>query len=159
MHRFLLTRVSEALIALLIFIALLAQVFVLPLVSQSLSEEYSEYSQDKLSIQIMLSAIVAVGQIVLALVWLLLSRIRNRALISETTLKWVNALATSLFAAGATLTVLLGWLISKNTLPPGLAGVLVLAILVTCTVALVTISLRGVLREAINTQIEMQAVI
>lgn len=159
MQKTLATRVSEFLIWVLISIGLAIQLFALPQISESLAQQYSEYSSDRTVIQVMLSSIVTVAQIVLALIWLLLSRIRTRTLIAQNTLKWVTTLAASLFVAAAAFSFLLAWLIAKDTLPPGLAAVLMLATLVSFTVAMVTISLKAVLREAVSTHLELQAVI
>jgi hypothetical protein len=154
-----LTRVSQFLTWTLIVIGLIVQVFALPELSQRLSLIYQEYVGDRAIIQVMLTVIVFVGQVSLGFISLLLARIRAQKLLSETTLKWVQALATSLLAVAATFTFLMVWLIGKNTLPPSLAGFLLVAILVTTTVALVTLSLKGVLQSAIATQLEMDGVI
>ena len=107
----------------------------------------------------MLTVIVFAGQVSLGFISLLLSRIRGQKLVSETTLKWVKALATSLLAVAATFAFLLIWLTGKNTLPPSLAVFLLVAILASTTVAFVTLSLKGVLQSAIATQLEMDGVI
>jgi hypothetical protein len=154
-----LVRVSQFFTWTLIFIGLIVQVFALPQISASLSNQYAEYAADTAIIQIMLTVIVFAGQVSLGFISLLLSRIRVQKLVSETTLKWVKALATSLLAVAATFAFLMFWLIGKNTLPPSLAGFLLVAILASTTVAFVTLSLKGVLVSAIATQIEMDAVI
>lgn len=154
-----LTKVSQFLTWTLIFIGLIVQVFAVPELSQRLSVIYQEYAGDQTIIQVMLTVIVSVGQVSLGLISLLLARIKAQKLLSETTLKWVQALATSLLAVAATFTFLLVWLIGKNTLPPSLAGFLLVAILGSTTVALVTLSLKGVLKSAIATQLEMDGVI
>jgi Protein of unknown function (DUF2975) len=155
----LITRMSETLIWALITIGLAVQVVVIPDVSNSLAKQYVEYSADAGIITAMLTAIIFVGQATLAFISLLLKRIRANELLSTTTIKWVNALASSLFVASLTFVFLLAWLVSKNTLPPSLAIALMLAVLVSATVALVTLSLKGVLQEATATRVEMDGVI
>ena len=159
MQRKYLVRASESLIWVLVVIGLLVQIFVIPIVSNSLSQQFVEYSADAAIIATMLTAIVFVGQATLAFISLLLRRIRADELLTPNTNKWVNALALSLFVAAATFVFLMVWLTAKNTLPPSLAIVLLLAILVSVTVALVTLSLKGVLQEATAARIEMDAVI
>ena len=154
-----LTRVAESLVWLVIFFGIVLQTVAFPQVSQSLSVQYSEYAGDSVAIQIILSAIVLVGQIVLVMIWLLLSRIRLDSLFSTNTLAWVSALVWSLFVSATTFGILMVWLVNKNTLPPGIAILLLLAIITSSTVALVTLSLKSVLREAIANRIELDGVI
>jgi hypothetical protein len=107
MPRTLLTRVSEFLICTLIVIGLIVQLFAIPQISSRLAALYTEYSSDETVIQIMLTVIVLSGQLSLGFIALLLTKIRGKNLVSESTLKWVRALSASLFAVAATFTFLL----------------------------------------------------
>ncbi|MEO0024274.1 MAG: hypothetical protein RL196_715 [Actinomycetota bacterium] len=153
------TRLSELLVWVIVLAGLLTQLFALPQVSESLSEQYQEYSRDKFFIQTLLTLIVFIGQISLGFIILLLRKVRHQKLLSEGTLKWVKALATSLAAVAGAFGVLICWLMSKNTLPPSLAAVLLLAILLSATMALITLALKGVLQSAIETHLELDGVI
>ena len=151
--------VSYLLLWTLIMMGLLVQLVVIPEIAVMLVEQYSEYKTDGNFIQLILSSIVLAGQLTLALIWFLLRRVWSQEIIKESTPKWVVLLSASLFLSSATTAILLVWLINKNTLPPFLFLSLLAFILLSLSAALVTASLQRVLREAIATRLEMDAVI
>jgi len=154
-----LLRIAETFIVLLIAIGLLVQVVAVPLISSSLSDEYTEYSNDRIFIQVMLTSIILTGQLSLGFVLLLLRRVRTARLLNQDAFKWVSLLSASLFVVAATFSFLLFWLVGKNTLPPALGGGLIGAILLSATMGLVTVALKGVLRGAVAAQTELEGVI
>ena len=159
MKKYLVLWASEILIWILLLLGLLIETVAIPLVSAELSTQYEEYSGDQVLIQLMLTSIVLAAQVSLLVVVGLLRRIRAGRLFNGKTFRWVWGLVFSFTLLAANFAILLGWLMSENTLPPSLFVALFVAILLSVTVALVTLVLRGVLSSAIDTQIEMEGVI
>lgn len=159
MTRNLILRASESSIWVLLMLGVLIETLAIPQVSADLSNQYEEYRGDEFWIQLMLTSIVVAAQVSLFVIVSLLRRIRFGRLFNRASLMWVWGLVVSFALIAATLAFLLGWLMAENTLPPSLFIALFVAILLSVTVALVTVALRGVLRNAIDTQIEMQGVI
>ena len=119
---------------------------VIPILSGELSETYTEYSSDKLTIQILLSSVVVTGLVVLATIAWLLGRLKNSKLLLEPSLRVVNVLMFSLFGV-------------KNTLPPSILLFLLVAILLAIAAAFVVASLKSVLQEATAARQELEGVI
>lgn len=142
-----------------VLLGVLAQVWVIPALSKELGLYYVEYSGSEGLIQVLLSAIVFGGQAVFAVVAVLLERIRRGSLMESNSLSWVSALIVGLGVLGASFVALFGWLTAKNTMPPTVALALLLGVLVVALVALITSSLRQVLRDAIETRSELEGVI
>ena len=151
--------IAGGLIWFLQFLGLLIHSFAIPQISQSLANTFTEYSSSQVLIQVMMSSLLAVGQVVLAIIWLLMRRVNRNQLLEEQSSNWVSALSAGSFTLGALFASLMGWLISKNTLPPFLAIGLLIAIAVSCIVGLVSASLNGVLKQATQAQLELEGVI
>ena len=132
---------------------------VIPILSGELSEKYTEYSSDKLTIQILLSSVVVTGLVVLATIAWLLGRLKNSKLLLEPSLRVVNVLMFSLFGVAASFAALLTWLGVKNTLPPSILLFLLVAILLAIAAAFVVASLKSVLQEATAARQELEGVI
>ena len=144
---------------LVVFVGVLAEAWVIPTLAKELGSYYQEYSGSEGLIQGLLSAIVVGGQLVFALVAILLGKIRRGSLVDSKSLTWVSGLIVGLGVLGASFLALFGWLTAKNTMPPTVALALLLAILVVALLALVTSSLRQVLRDAIEARAELEGVI
>ena len=131
----------------------------IPILSGELSETYTEYSSDKLTIQILLSSVVVTGLVVLATIAWLLVRLKNSKLLLEPSLGVVSLLMFALFGVAASFAALLTWLGLKNTLPPSVLLILVVAILLAAGAAFVVASLKNVLQEATLARQELEGVI
>ena len=134
-------------------------IFAIPVVSESLSKEFVEYQGDRPTIQLLLSGLVAAGQIVLAIVWVLLRRVTRNTLLVKSSSAWVTALSGCAFGLAVLLLALMIWLIAQNTLPPFVSAGLLTGMLVSSIVGLVTASLNGVLKEATDARLELASVI
>jgi MFS family permease len=158
-NRKLLTNLALGMIGLLVLVGLLLQVLVIPQLSRDLASTYTEYSDQGFIIQVMLSSMVFVGQVIMVLIGLLLSKINSRRLLENRSNAFAQSLAISFAAISVLTAVLLIWLTSRNTLPPALAIALVITILVSSIAGLVTWSLTEVLKEATKARVELERVI
>ncbi len=131
----------------------------IPTLSGELSRMYSDYAQDALTIQLLLSSVVAAGLMSLLSIAWLLRRLKNSQLLQEPSLRVVGLLMVSLFGVAASFAALLAWLGSKNTLPPSVLLLLVVATLLAAAAALVVASLRSVLLEATSARQDLEGVI
>jgi len=131
----------------------------IPILSGELSETYTEYASDKLAIQILLSSVVVTGLVTLASIAWLLVRLKNSKLLLEPSLGVVSLLMFALFGVAASFASLLTWLSVKNTLPPSVLLILVVAILLATSAAFVVASLKNVLQEATAARQELEGVI
>jgi hypothetical protein len=131
----------------------------IPILSGELSETYTEYSSDKLTIQILLSSVVVTGLMALATIAWLLVRLKNSKLLLEPSLGVVSLLMFALFGVAASFAALLTWLCLKNTLPPSVLLILVVAILLATSAAFVVASLKNVLQEATLARQDLEGVI
>ena len=145
-------------LALIVF-GLLLEVAAIPSVSTSLTSTYEEYKGQLGTIQGILTALVGLGQITLALIALLLNRVKNRKLLEPSSSRLTYLLALAIMLVAATLAGLTQWLISRNTLPPYLSIFLIASILICVIGALVTIALTEVLKEATSARQELESVI
>jgi cytochrome bd-type quinol oxidase subunit 2 len=127
--------------------------------SGELSETYSEYAADSLTIQLLLSSVVVTGMVTLASIAWLLMRLKNSKLLQDPSLRVVSVLMFSLFGVAASFAALLMWLGVKNTLPPSILLILLVAILLATAAAFVVASLKNVLREATAARQELDGVI
>jgi MFS family permease len=143
----------------LVALGLAIELLAIPEVSRSLSTTYVEYEGQQVIIQAILTALVGLGQITLALIALLLNRVKNRKLLEPSSSRFTYLLALAFMLVAATLAGLTQWLISRNTLPPYLSIFLIASIL-TCVIgSLVTIALTEVLKEATSARQELESVI
>jgi hypothetical protein len=131
----------------------------IPVLSQELESRYVEYRGDRELIQWLLSSIVGFGQLALGVVVYLLLRLKRQRLLESSSANAVRLLIAALLGVAGTVVGLLGWLIAQNTMPPALLLLLVLSICVALAVALVTVALLEVLREAIVSKEELAGVI
>ena len=131
----------------------------IPILSSELSETYAEYAGDSLTIQVLLSNVVATGMVTLASIAWLILRLKNSKLLLEPSLRVVNVLMFSLFGVAASFAALLAWLGVKNTLPPSILLFLLVAILLAIAAAFVVASLKSVLQEATAARQELEGVI
>jgi hypothetical protein len=131
----------------------------IPVLSQELEYRYVEYRGDRELIQWLLSSIVGFGQLALGVVVYLLLRLKGQRLLESSSANAVRLLIAALLGVAGTVAGLLGWLIAQNTMPPALLLLLVLSICVALAVALVTVALLEVLREAIVSKEELAGVI
>jgi hypothetical protein len=153
------TNVAIFLLAFLILLGLLVLTFIVPVLSLELTESYEEYSGDGLAIQVLLSAIIITGLIILGFTCLLLVRIKNQKLFVPANEKWVALLTLSLFLFAGSFIALFLWLGQQNTMPPILAIGLLGAAILSAAVGFVTLSLLGALQRAIEQNLELESVI
>ena len=143
----------------LVAFGLLLEIYAIPVVSQELASTYVEYSGERMTIQLLLSGLVVAGQASLVVIALLLSRIKDRALLEKSSANLAFILATTFLGVAALLFGLMQWLVMKNTLPPAIAIFLVVSILLSAIASLVTFSLTEVLKEATRARVELERVI
>ena len=157
--RKLFTNLALGMIGALVLVGFLLEFLVIPELSRDLASTYSEYSDQGFEIQLMLSSVIFVGQISMVLIGLLLSKVHHQRLLEKRSPAYAQGLAISFAAISILTATLLMWLISRNTLPPALAIVLLISILGTSLAGLVTWSLTEVLKEATKARFELERVI
>lgn len=132
---------------------------VVPFVASALVHEYSEYANDFWVITGMLLAPTLLAESLLAIILVLLRRIRVDQMFSHSAHRWVRALAYNAGALSASFAVLLVWLNIKNTLPPAVGLVLLIGFFLPLAVALVTRTLLVLLRQATAATEELEGVV
>ena len=150
---------AASVLGLMIVIGFALHLVAVPVLSQELEYRYVEYRGDRELIQWLLSSIVGFGQLALGVVVYLLLRLKGQRLLESSSANAVRLLIAALLGVAGTVAGLLGWLIAQNTMPPALLLLLVLSICVALAVALVTVALLEVLREAIVSKEELAGVI
>jgi hypothetical protein len=144
---------------LLVLFGILGLTLVAPLLSESLSGAYSEYANDRWTIQFLLSAPVFLGTVFILEVLFLLRLAYKNEMFSNSSFKWVRLLAGTGFALSASIVAIGGWLSVKNTLPPLLALVIAVSFLLVTATSLVTLSLFSLLKRATFVSDELEGVI
>lgn len=153
-------RIAAGLVVwLLLALSIPVLLFAVPLTSVSLASSYSEFSNEGLPLMALFGTPVLLGQSFLALVLLLLGRIRTDRMFSPKVNKWVRLLGWNAAAIAASFSAIFAWFATKNTLPPLVLLALIVAILLSLAVALVTASLLGILRRATAAKQELDGVI
>ena len=150
---------GSAILWLLILIGLVVLVLFIPVNVSALQNTYQEYSGDGLTIQILLSVPVLIGQLILFEVMYLIRLVHRNQMFTNRAFKWVQALTISAFALAGSIGVIAIWLSNKNTLPPFVLMVLAVSFLLVLAVALVVISLLGLLKRATEASQELEGVI
>lgn len=130
-----------------------------PVISQSLATVYTEFANDQLLIAILLATPVALGQVMLFLIFALLRRIHSDRMLTPQAFKWVRFLIADAYALAGSGIALWAWLAIKNTLPPSIFATLLVCTLLALAVALVTTSLLGLLKNATEAKRELEDVI
>ena len=95
----------------------------------------------------------------LGVILVLLRRVRIDQMFSRSAHGWVRTLSYNAAALSLSFGVILFWLNAKNTLPPAVGLMLLLAMLLPLAVALVTRTLLGFLQKATTDHEELEGVI
>ena len=149
---------ANAVIWVLILLGALFSISV-PFVASSLVDEYNEYANDLGVITALLFIPILLAVSLLAIILVLLRRIRIDQIFSATAHKWVRALSYNSAFLSASFVVILIWLNIKNTLPPIVALVLLIGFFVPLAVALVTRTLLFLLKRATSASEELEGVV
>ncbi len=150
---------GSAILWLLILLGLLAHVLVIPANAYALQDAYSEYANDALTIQILLSLPVLFAQLVLIEILYLLRLIHRNRMFTDQATSWVRALTVTAFLLAGSIGIIAAWLFNENTLLPIVGFVLLTSFLLASAVGLVVISLLGLLRRATQAAQELEGVI
>ena len=130
-----------------------------PFFASALVDEYSEYANDYLLITTILLVPILLAESLLAVILVLLRRIRVDQMFSVATQKWVTALSYIATATSVSFGVILLWLIAKDTLPPAVGLVLLIAFFTPLAVALVVRTLLVLLKRATLVTEELAGVV
>ena len=133
--------------------------FAVPLVASEFVSEYSEYANDFWVIAGLLIVPILLAESLLAIILVLLRRIRVYEMFSPIAHKWVRALSYNAGALSASFVVILIWLNIKNTLPPIIGLVLLIGVFVPLAVGLVTGTLLVLLKRATHASEELEGVV
>ena len=142
----------------LILLGVLVAILV-PFLATELAHAYSAYTHDFWIIVLLLSTPVALAEIMLAIILILLNRIRADRIFSAAAHNWVRALSVIAAALSASFVAILIWLNMKNTLPPLLGIILMIGVFVPLAVAAVTKSMLSLLRRATKAREELEGVV
>jgi uncharacterized membrane protein len=134
-------------------------IFLIPILSSELSQQYVEYRGDFVALVVVLSFLAGCIVSVLVVVSLLLTKVAQGNLIRESSRAQVSALSISFVVLASSIIILFVWLSSQNTMPPGLVLILFGGVALSIAAALVTRSLSSVLVEAISNSEELEGVI
>jgi hypothetical protein len=151
----------SAIVALTLIIAFgfLGLLFVIPATATDLVQTYSDYSGDQNVIQILLSVPTFMAIIIFGEIIFLLVLVGQNKMLTYSTFKWVRLLGYSALTLAVSFGSLFSYLGIKNTLPPGVAIVIIVLILFSLAISLVTFSLLGLLRTATEAKIDLEGVI
>jgi hypothetical protein len=151
----------SAIVALTLIIAFgfLGLLFVIPATATDLVQTYSDYSGDQNVIQILLSVPTFMAIIIFGEIIFLLVLAGQNKMLTYSTFKWVRLLGYSALTLAVSFGSLFSYLGIKNTLPPGVAIVIIVLILFSLAISLVTFSLLGLLRTATEAKIDLEGVI
>lgn len=130
-----------------------------PVVASEFVSEYSEYANDFWAIAGLVILPILLAESLLAIILVLLRRVRVDEMFSPIAHKWVRALSYNAGALSASFVVNLIWLTVKNTLPPIIGLVLLIGVFVPMAVALVTRTLLVLLKRATNASEELVGVV
>lgn len=130
-----------------------------PFVASSLVREYSEYANDFWVIAALLVFPILLAESLLAIILVLLRRIRVDQMFSTLAHKWVRALSYNAAALSLSFVAILAWLNVKNTLPPIIGLVLLIGFFAPLAVALVTRTLLVLLKKATIANEELEGVV
>lgn len=152
---------TSAIVALTLIIAfgVLGLLVVIPATAADLVQTFSDYSGDQNLIQVLLSIPTFIAITIFCEIIFLLVLLGQNKMLTYSTFKWVRLLGYSAFALAASFGSLIGYLEYKNTLPPGVAIVIIVLILFSLAVSLVTFSLLGLLRTATEAKLDLEGVI
>lgn len=130
-----------------------------PFVSDEFASDYNDYANDSGVIAGLLFIPIVLAESLLAIILVLLRRIRVDQMFSTIAHKWVRALSYNAGALSASFVVILIWLNIKNTLPPIIGLVLLIGVFVPLAVALVTRTLLVLLKRATHASDELEGVV
>ena len=130
-----------------------------PAVASEFVNEYSEYANDFWVIAGLLNVPILLAESLLAIILVLLRRIRVDQMFSAAAHKWVRALSYNAGALSASFVLILIWLSIKNTFPPIIGLILVIGVFAPLAVALVTRSLLVLLKRATYASEELEGVV
>ena len=142
----------------LIAIAAMA-LLAIPLLALGLANEFSEYARDVTVITALLGTPVVLTISLLAVILVLLRRIRIDRMLTKSAQAWVRVLSYNALALAGSFALIITWLSLKNTLPPSVGIVLLIGVFLPLAVALVTRSLLGLLQRATDASEELEGVI
>ena len=138
---------------------LLAVSLLVPQVSLELASRYSEFSNDGLTIRVLLTIPIVIS-IAIFLEVLYLQRLVHRdQMLSQRTYKWVRLLEITPLGLAASFVLILLWLSSKQALPPFYLFALISLSIFCLAVSMVTSSLLGLLRRATMASEELAGVV
>jgi MFS family permease len=150
---------GSILLWLLFIIGALVAALIAPAISEFLTRTYSEYANDRLVIQLLLTTPVALGMLIVLTVLLLVRLVHKNQIMSNNAYKWVKALTLTTFGLAVSLLAIILWLNSKNTLPPLVGAALVSGTLLALAVGFVTLTLASLLKRATTNVEELEGVI
>jgi hypothetical protein len=130
-----------------------------PFVAAEFVNEYNEYANDFWVIAGLLFIPILLAESLLAIILVLMRRIRVDQMFSAIAHKWVHALSFNAGALSASFVLILIWLNIKNTLPPIIGLILVIGVFAPLAVALVTRSLLVLLKRATHASGELEGVV
>jgi hypothetical protein len=131
----------------------------MPLVASEFVNEYSEYAKDFWVIAGLLIIPILSAESLLAIILVLLRRIRVDQMFSAAAHKWVRALSYNAGALSASFVLILIWLSINNTLPPIIGLILVIGVFAPLAVALVTRTLLVLLKRATYASEELKGLV
>lgn len=150
---------GSALLWLIFAMGGLVTAVIVPILSSDLATTYSEYANDRVVIQLLMTMPALIGMLIVLAVLLLLRLIHNDRILSVSAYKWVQALSISAFGLAFSLLTIGFWLNSKNTFPPLIAVILATGSLIALAVGFVTLTLRSLLKRATTAIEELEGVI
>lgn len=157
--KFNVTLLAKSSLLALTALGVLGFTILIPAISAGLVNQFSEYSEDALTIQTLLTIPAVISTLVLIEVFILLGLISKKAMFTVSVYKWVRLLGLSTLLLSASISIVGVWLDFKNTLPPSVMFIILVGSLTALTVSLVTFSLLNLLKEAVAAKSELEGVI
>lgn len=140
---------STALLVVLFLAALAVQVIILPRQAAAMAWEYPEFTYLQFPILVLAIAIIACGQLILACIWTLLTKVRRDRIFGRSALLWVDIMIGALLLAVAfSVAIFVTLVYGAEIGPPGVIYGLLLLVCGCLALALVLLVMRGLLRKA-----------
>lgn len=139
---------AKVVIAIILAVSLAGQVFVIPFMAAETVRVFPEAGWLRLPGIVGCVALVICAQVALVCIWRLLSMVTGDAIFRPAAFGWVSALIGCCVAFTALIAVAFGVLSAANTLPGGLAIMLIAMFTAGVGVTLLLVVMRGLLRKA-----------
>jgi hypothetical protein len=138
---------------------MVAHIWVIPNVTNLLVDRFAEFANERVSIQLYLTAPVVLTEFILLLIMYLIYLINREKMFTNSVYKWIWMLAGASFGLFVSLVAMYKWLDFIGALPPVVALFLMFSGLLSLAVSFVVLTMLGLLKKATQAARELEGVI